>query len=71
MATRRNHLGPHSTMSSRATHEHHTWIGQFKAPHRRALVSEDRRARNTVAALLFTVMGVGVLLMLITVVECM
>jgi hypothetical protein len=64
------HLGPH-TFHRPPRQEHHLWLANFSPRQRKALIGEDRSARNHVAALLISVIGIGLTLLLITVVECM
>lgn len=64
-------LGPRTFALPHAHHPHHSWLSQFHSHERRSLVSEDRYARNHVAALLVGVMGVGLTLMSVTIWWCL
>ena len=64
-------LGPRTFARSHAHPSHHSWVGQFRPTERRALIHEDRHARNHVAALLIAVMGIGLTLMATTIWWCL
>jgi hypothetical protein len=64
-------LGPRTFALPHAHTAHHSWLSQFRPQERRTLVSEDRYARNHVAALLVGVMGVGLTLMSATIWWCL
>jgi hypothetical protein len=61
-----SHLGPHTFVSQDHHHRGHEWLSHFNRDERHRLVQEDFDARNHVAAVLFTCMGAGLLLMVST-----
>jgi hypothetical protein len=64
-------LGPRTFGLPHAHHTHHSWLSRFRPQERRALISEDRYARNHVAVLLVGVMGIGLSLMATTIWWCL
>ncbi len=64
-------LGPRTFALPQAHPTHHAWIGLFRPLERRALIHEDRYARNHVAALLIAVMGIGLTMMATTIWWCL
>jgi hypothetical protein len=66
-----SNLGPRTFAIPHAHEAHHSWLHRFRPLERRALISEDRYARNHVAVLLIAVMGIGLTLMATTIWWCL
>lgn len=64
-----NHLGPHTVPVQHEHQKHWHWLHRFLPKQRHELVEEDRRARTTVAIVLCSAMGFGLLLLIATVLE--
>jgi hypothetical protein len=64
-----NNLGPHGVAIPHEHQRHPNWLHRFVPRQRHEMVEEDRRARWTVAVVLFSAMGFGLLLLIGTVLE--
>lgn len=61
-----SHLGPRTFVAQDHHHRGHEWLSNFSRSERHRLVQEDYDARNWVATVLFSCMGAGLVLMLMT-----
>lgn len=62
-----NNLAPHTFPIPHEHPKHPNWLHRFMPRQRHELVEEDRRARWTVAIVLFSAMGFGLLMLIATV----